>query len=942
MTKPLTLEDLDQFLQPQKQVDGLAGYAAAAAVLTAFDLFDLQPAGQAPVAARERLIDGLLPLCEPFTHGPEVGFWTLMLPHRRTSLRRMKSRKKMIAALAANPNRRCTTSQRMFERVLGTTAISMETLSRDELVALLTVVEWTEGILDTLPDRAAIKRAIRKNDLLAPMQRLAGSGFVGRESELEQISKFVFGPKPPEPLFVFGSGGVGKSTLLAHFILQTAVPRNAVIAYIDLDRSTVRPDQPATLQLELVNQVSWQVDISSADAVTKEITYAMSRVEEGRGLESVAASVPVPRIDDSVRRWLNGRTLLLIVDTMEEAQFLGPDVMYPLIEFLVDMHHSLAEVRLILSGRTLPDEFMQQVFPSVTGAVPSGPELPQWLEQIPRRSRPVNLTALEIEPARKLLQKSLEQGGLPQLTNAEQDEVIRLVSRNPMCLKLAARLLRDEGIEKLRAGDSEFLSRLKAEKIQALLYGRILGHIHDDDVCKLAYPGLVVRRLDPDVIREVLAGPCGLDLTQRGEHTIFSELAKEVALVENDPGDYSVRHRADVRRVMLEDLLEHVAPATVDAIDQAAIDFYKTKNGPISRAEEIYHRLRRCEEESVLNQRWVPEAAARLRSALEELPPAQRLWLAERLGVTLDERVRQAADQDAWERQAARSAERYLRSDKPESALMILRERPERLPRSPLYSLEAEACRFLKRHDDALRVAREGVESAVRAGAIDSALELLLKMVVIEEGRENPAAAEILLREAAAVASHAGNRLLQLRVEITGLRLQRALRPEDRDERAALRTRLSIQITSEILQEMRHYPVLLREAAAELGKHAPRIAAAAIQTLGVEVGTDSQAQALGRAIVDLTSSLAKEGFEALAEGAKHFEEVNYDPKEIRNWVTDIMTSRDTRKLGGEIADTAEGATTLNAFRDYFREGVADAVRGIGDATGSFRGNEGDL
>jgi len=37
--------------------------------------------------------------------------------------------------------------------------------------------------------------ALAKSDVLAPMQRVAGQGFVGREKELAQLQQYVFGPK---------------------------------------------------------------------------------------------------------------------------------------------------------------------------------------------------------------------------------------------------------------------------------------------------------------------------------------------------------------------------------------------------------------------------------------------------------------------------------------------------------------------------------------------------------------------------------------------------------------------------------------------------------------------------------------------------------------------------------------------------------------------------
>lgn len=370
MSQPLTLQDLERFLQSPAPNQDLEGYLDAAAVLDSFDLFKLQAAGSDPSGSgRERLIDELLPLCEQVPLSSGRGVWSLTLSHRRAALRRMGTRQKMQAALAANPVRPQTAGQEMWERVLGTSLIPIEDLSREDLAALATVTEWAEDILDGLPDAASIRKALRKADLLAPMRRLTESGFVGREEELAQLSAYVFGVKPQVPLYVFGSGGVGKSTLLARFILTYAVPRNAVIVYLDLDRPTVRPDVPLTLLLDAVNQMRGQVDAPNADSVIKEITYALGRVEGGRALESFSPNRQAdPNIGQSMQNWLRGRTLLFIVDTLEDAQFLGIDVVYPLVEFLAEFDRSVPDMRLVLSGRALPPEFMQQAFPGIPPA----------------------------------------------------------------------------------------------------------------------------------------------------------------------------------------------------------------------------------------------------------------------------------------------------------------------------------------------------------------------------------------------------------------------------------------------------------------------------------------------------------------------------------------------------------------------------------------------
>ena len=42
------------------------------------------------------------------------------------------------------------------------------------------------------------------------------------------------------------------------------------------------------------------------------------------------------------------------------------------------------------------------------------------------------------------------------------------------------------------------------EVLQGVLFRRILGHIHTPEIRQLAHPGLVLRRITPDLIKEVL------------------------------------------------------------------------------------------------------------------------------------------------------------------------------------------------------------------------------------------------------------------------------------------------------------------------------------------------------------------------------------------------------------------------------------------------------
>jgi cellulose synthase operon protein C len=889
--QPLTREALDRFLEVGERPDArLNPYLDAAAVLASFDPFGLRPVGDAPAAS---VVDDLLPQCEPITVGPERGLWSLSLPERRGALRRLATRPRMRAALAANPRRRLSTVQRMFESVVRQERISLADAGRDDLVALLELHGWLDGILDDLPDDGDVARHLARLDISAPLRRLVGESFVGRYTELSQLERYVFDPeRRNEPLFVYGPGGVGKSTLISRFILRHIGRADLRVVYIDIDRPTIRPESTQTLVLDAIAQLRTQAETvpSEVQAVVDELTYTVGRQDSSRHLESFDPNPPAGIYASAVGPLLGGATLLLVVDTFEEAQFLGSEVVWDVLSLLGDLASSVG-ARVVISGRALPaDDLAEMRDVRGYGSTP-----------------PIDLGVLAPEAARRLLASEIREHGVPPLSTAELDTVVRVVTPNPMCVKLAARVIRDEGVDKLRSAPGEFLTTLKAEKVQALLYGRILRHLHSDDVRAIAHPGLVVRRITPDVIRDVLAGPCGITLTEPNHASwIFNKLRREAALVEVDPDDGSLRHRTDVRRAMLEDLTDRVHPDVVRAIDEAAVAHYERHDDPISRAEEIYHRLRLHHPTRVLEERWMPAAGGRLKSAGEELPAKERLWLAGKLNITLDPSVRQQASQEVWEEQAARSVERSLSSGAADKALAVLAERPTRLPRSRLYGLEAETYRFLDRPDEALRAARAGVDAAGPAGAVDLALDLLLKMVLIEEGRGDLEAAARHQAEATEVAPHSANRLLVLQSAVIGLRLERKRHPD-----ADVRRRILDQLDDEVRHEIRERPVLLREAAAELGGDDADIMSLAVTTLGLEVASDAQAQALERAIASLDQMdrpMANDIAEAIRALQKGF------------------ARRDIQSVSRLLASAQPGDAVLLAFRDYFRAVVDDSLR----------------
>ena len=175
-------------------------------------------------------------------------------------------------------------------------------------------------------------------------------------------------------------------------------------------------------------------------------------------------------------------------------------------------------------------------------------------------------------------------------------------------MSLAASLLEKEpagpaGISDLGTRTLFFL-KVKENIIQGQLYQRILGHIHNEQVRRLAHPGLVLRRITPEIILKVLAQPCSVTVRTITEaEQLFGELLREVSLVTpNDDG--SLRHRSDVRRVML-DLLRQDEPLMVREIHRQAVNYYRLQDGPLARAEEIYHRLSLGQQQRTIDERWM-------------------------------------------------------------------------------------------------------------------------------------------------------------------------------------------------------------------------------------------------------------------------------------------------------------------------------------------------
>ena len=174
-------------------------------------------------------------------------------------------------------------------------------------------------------------------------------------------------------------------------------------------------------------------------------------------------------------------------------------------------------------------------------------------------------------------------------------------------------------------------------RVTGILTRRMISHINDRDVQALANPGLVVRMVTPQIIREVMAPASGLSssehpLPEGAEDELYRRLERERWLVARQ-GKF-LRHRPEVRRAML-DLMRIENRERFDRTNELALQAFRKRaeEDDEARAEAIYHLLlggrALLEEADAL---WRPSCGRRLSGAVGDLNARGRGYLTAKLG----------------------------------------------------------------------------------------------------------------------------------------------------------------------------------------------------------------------------------------------------------------------------------------------------------------------
>jgi hypothetical protein len=764
--------------QNKSQSYQLSPFIEAAAVLVFYNPEDLIPmpyAGEITSEQRQDYINALIG-CSEFVSNTkalekQTGFsnnlqknkllLTLRDDVRKEALNKLITENNLSMALQANRAfafDRSNITQRVFTDYLQNKKISIAQLNLEELNSLAQVSNWLKGLpafKEPFPTEEILAQ-LELSEMLTPLKHLTGvyengffrSTFRGRHSEISALRSYV-GVAPPQgirenisrkfdsffsstnkkPLFIFGIGGIGKSTLLANFILEHVEAHKKdrfPFVYLDFDRTHLNALEPETLLIEAARQLciqyrdlkvisenflsfyyKWNKVYSSfVDESHSEIINLKS-VRSLQGKEKSRAEVQTEFLKLVMElAAIESKPFLVVLDTFEEVQYKGKEYVKELYSFMMRLREAYPQLRTVIAGRA-----------PMTN-----------LETIP-----LELKSLDQEAAQGYLLRL----GIPDGIVARNIAIA--VGGNPLTLKLTAEVVKKYGeqvLSELRITKSQYVifsTRLPEIEIQGILYKRILDHLHNPNLKKLAHPGMVLRKITPEIILNILAEPCGLKITEFKEAVdLFNEFSRELALVIPE-GSNVLRHRPDVRKVMLNLIRQSDKQQLATQIDKRAVEYYRKKEGMENRAEEFYHRLALDESPRDLESRWIDGIQNLLLGNIDELPAKARAYVLGKAGIESgDLSIWESADMEDQQRHIAKQVANLLNSGRAESALEVLQQIQTLNGNEILSMLKARALSQLHRYNQAKEIVQQTLSSFYAdkfAPAVTAELQRILNLV---------------------------------------------------------------------------------------------------------------------------------------------------------------------------------------------------------------------
>jgi hypothetical protein len=477
---------------------------------------------------------------------------------------------------------------------------------RKKIQNLAYALEWAGPAAPSYDQLERLRAVLNQLDERLRTETILANGYQGGKEQRKIVCDWILAAArvpPVQALFVTGLPRVGKSALLEIAVADAtaAAGQPLLVVRLDFDRPVLDVLDQVGLTLEAARQISAQLPDDAAKLREERLKASGSPDDnlKGRGREVIPANLAsaLGGIVEASRR-----TVVMMLDTCEVLHVRGETHPRRLFDWLTKMvSFKLAPMAVIAAGRS-------DAFDSVP-------------DRIARR---IDLGGLTSEAAGRFLDGT-------GIAATARPQVQAFAQGNPLLLTLGAALASQTGTTARPTQQSRPASD---DAAAAQLYRSLLSRIPDRDLRKLADPGLLVRRINFEVIRDVLAPKLGLKkISDRRAKRLVALLAEQDWLIERDPVAAGWLRQKPTVRAKLVPLFYASKPARCATIDRAAAAWFERRHEFWLVVESRYHRLqltRRGGRMPAIER----DIALRIDdAALSELPPRAR------------DRVRQARGQ---------------------------------------------------------------------------------------------------------------------------------------------------------------------------------------------------------------------------------------------------------------------------------------------------------
>ena len=336
---------------------------------------------------------------------------------------------------------------------------------------------------------------------------ILSEGFVGREDELARLARWIAKPQSTTPLkaiYISGMAGIGKSFLMEQAVQNARLKHLPIFVRLDFDRSGLN-----VLDREsFIDEISRQVG-DGLPEISKALRELRLKIAgKDAPVTDSKQTEPQQTLIETLARAVraSGRTLLIILDTLEVLRSAGETRIEALFENLDLLSHAgIDRISIIAAGRG------------------------NALEPAPNRitGKPLRLTGLPDHAARAFLRDR-------NVPDALWPRVMALARGNPLFLLLAAKAVAQDGFD-----EAELPDDITDETVGGYLYRAILSRL-PAPLNRVATEALLLRDVTPEILLHVVAPVTAPDLTRAGADKAF-ELLKSSGLA----GDVRPRRHRD-------------------------------------------------------------------------------------------------------------------------------------------------------------------------------------------------------------------------------------------------------------------------------------------------------------------------------------------------------------------------------------------------------------